>query len=626
MIRRFASQEDRRQDNRQDSRQDGRPDARRQGRQIERLAEKPSNTVTRATIGEQIVPEIIKIEPEKKVEVIAIGGLGEIGKNTWAFRCDDQILVVDAGLGFPNESMPGIDLVLPDLTYLIENKDKIAGLVITHGHEDHIGGIPNLLRSVDVPIIYGPPLAIGLVESKLKEHGLLQKSSIKRIKPRETFKIGSFAVTFVRNNHSIPDSFSLIIQSPAGLIVHSGDFKFDHTPVDGELFDFAALSEASKKGVQLLISDSTNSERPGFSPSEKYVYPNIEEAFIRATKRIIITTFASQVHRIRQILEISQKHGKKVAILGRSMLNIALIARQLGYMTFPDGLLIRAEEVSHYPLNKIVVLTTGSQGEPMSALTRISKGTHRQISIIPGDTVIVSATPIPGNERAVASTINALFSRGAQVVYGKEAGVHVSGHASVEEQKIMLNLIKPKFFMPAHGEHRMLVSHGELAQEVLGMPSEDVFVMENGDVLEISTDKNTETSAKISGKVPVGIVMVDSSDHSHGIAQKIVEDRKELSTKGFVSAVITFDSQSKKIFDKPDVVLKGVISNNPEDLSTMRESVANSLLENWQKCVTSNDGENKLKSALTKIVAEACKKHNQKPLVQVMLLDTAASS
>ncbi len=555
---------------------------------------------------ENIIPDLVQAIPGEKVQVISLGGLGEIGKNTWVMRYQDQIMIIDGGLGFPSEDMHGVDLVLPELTYLIENQDKIAGMIITHGHEDHIGGISNMLKSVNIPIIYGPPLAIGLLEGKLKEAGLLGKANMNRIKPRETVTVGAFAVTFVRNNHSIPDSFSLVIQSPAGKIVHSGDFKFDHTPVDGELFDISALAEASASGVSLLISDSTNAERSGYTPSEKAVFTKIEEAFVKATKRIIITTFASQVHRISQILEIAQKYGRKVAILGRSMLNIALISRQLGYMHFPDGLLIRAEEVANYPLNRIVVLTTGSQGEPLSALTRIANGSHKQLSIIPGDTVIISATPIPGNERSIAGTINALFARGADVVYGKESGVHVSGHCSQEEQKLMLSLVQPKFFMPAHGEYRMLVRHGKLGEEVCGLPSENIFIMENGDILEITTD-----SAQIIGEVPAGIIMVDSS-REHSVNKEVLRDRDKLSKQGLVNIIITMDKD--KIVAGPDILLKGFVFGDAAQSAEFTENLKSQILQADTEISQSN---------LEKVVKNFLKEHRLDPMVQLLVLEAS---
>jgi ribonuclease J len=404
----------------------------------------------------------------------------------------------------------------------------------------------------------------------------------------------------------------LIIQSPAGKIVHSGDFKFDHTPVDGELFDIAALSEASASGVTLLISDSTNAERSGYTPSEKAVYNKLEESFVKATKRIIITTFASQVHRISQILDIAQKYGRKVAILGRSMLNIALISRQLGYMHFPDGLLIRAEEVANYPLNRVVILTTGSQGEPLSALTRIANGTHKQLSIIPGDTVIISATPIPGNERSVAGTINALFARGADVIYGRESGVHVSGHCSQEEQKLMLSLVQPKFFMPAHGEYRMLVRHGKLGEEVCGLPPENIFIMENGDILEITTE-----TAQIVGEVPAGIIMVDSS-REHSINTEVLEHRDKLSKQGMVSVIATLDKN--KIIAGPDILLKGFVFGDAAQSTEFVNKIREQILQNWPE-ISQGDSH----ASIEKMIKDFLKKYKLDPIVQILLLKAETS-
>lgn len=584
-----------------------------QGKTIIRRPDSANPKETK-TVGTTIIEEIIPIEEGKRVQVIPIGGLCEIGKNTWVIRCDDKIAIIDGGLAFPTEEMHGVDLVLPELTYLIENKDKIAGMILTHGHEDHIGGIANMLKSIDIPIIYGPPLPIGLLEGKLKDQGLLAKANFKRVKPRETVKIGPMAFTFVRNNHSIPDSFAIVIQTPAGTIVHSGDFKFDHTPVDGELFDIAALAEVGARGVELLISDSTNAEKAGYTPSEKAVFPKLEEVFARSTKRIIITTFASQVHRIKQILEIAVKYGRKVAILGRSMLNIALISRQLGYMNFPDGLIIRAEEVSQYPLNKICVLTTGSQGEPLSALTRIANGSHRQISIIPGDTVVISATPIPGNERSVAATINALFSRGADVIYGRDSGVHVSGHCSQEEQKIMLNLIRPKYFMPAHGEYRMLVKHGRLAEEVCQMPKENIFIMENGDVLEITTE-----SAKVVGEVPAGIIMVDSSREG-SVDQKIVDARARLSTEGLVNIILTVNG--KNILAGPDILFKGFVFGDGHQVEEIASSLKTQLIELWN-ANTATKNQEEIEKSFKEHVKKTLEPFKQNPVIQVVILDTS---
>lgn len=485
------------------------------------------------------------------LKIIPIGGLGEIGKNTMAICCGNDIMLVDAGLAFPSEEMLGVDLVLPDLSFLVENQDKIRGLAITHGHEDHIGGIPFMLRDVSIPVIYGPSLALGLLEGKLKESGLEDRTVLRKVKPRQQVKIGCFTVEFIRCTHSIADSFSLIIRTPVGTIVHTGDFKFDFTPVDGELFDIASLSRAGDEGVLCLMSDSTNTEREGYTPSERTVWHKINEVFSSAPHRIIVTTFASNVHRIRQVLQAAIKYDRKVAILGRSMLNLAGIARELGYMTFPDGLLVPIDQLKSLPLDRVVILTTGSQGEPLSALSRIANNEHKQIKIIQGDTVVISATPIPGNERSVGNTINALFMRGANVIYGRDAGVHVSGHACREEQKLMINLCKPKFFMPVHGEYRMLVRHAELAVEC-GVNAENTFVMENGEILEITKEKG-----QVVGSVPAGIILIDSS-RSFEIDENIIEQRRHIAEDGMVIIAMTVD-QTLTLVAGPDVSLRGLI-------------------------------------------------------------------
>lgn len=485
------------------------------------------------------------------LRIIPLGGLGEIGKNTMVIACGDDMMLVDAGLAFPNEDMLGVDLVLPDITFLKENAAKIRGLTITHGHEDHIGGIPFILKEVPIPVIYGPALAQGLLESKLKEAGLSAQTRLQIVKPRQRVKIGCFEVEFIRCTHSIADSFSLVIRTPVGVLVHTGDFKFDFTPVDGELYDFASLARASEEGILLLMSDSTNTERDGYTPSEKTVWSKLNEVFASARQRIIVTTFASNVHRVRQVLNVSMRYGRKVAILGRSMLKFADIARELGYMNFPDDLLVPVELVKDLPLDRVVILTTGSQGEPLSALTRIANDEHRQIKVMPGDTVIISATPIPGNERSVANTINNLFLRGADVVYGRDAGVHVSGHACREEQKLMLNICKPKFFMPIHGEYRMLVRHAELAVEC-GVEEENTFVMDNGDVLEIGRERG-----RVADRVKAGIILIDSN-RDWRIDQTIVEERRRLASDGLVTVVVSVGDRGK-IVAGPDVSIRGVI-------------------------------------------------------------------
>jgi ribonuclease J len=548
-----------------------------------------------------------------KLQIVALGGLCEIGKNTMAITYGDDMMLVDAGLAFPSEDMLGVDLVLPDISYLVENQEKLKGLAITHGHEDHIGGIPFILRNVTIPVIYGPALALGILEGKLDEHGLQSRTELRKVQPREKVKIGCFTVEFVRCTHSIADSFSLIIHTPIGKLVHTGDFKFDFTPVDGEMFDIASLTKASEDGILLLMSDSTNSERAGYTPSEKTVWRKLDEVFANAKKRIIVTTFASNIHRMRQLLHAAMKYERKVAILGRSMLNLARIARELGYMTFPDGLLIPVEQINSFPEDEVVILTTGSQGEPLSALSRIARNEHKQIKIKPGDTIIISATPIPGNEQSIAKTINALSLRGADVIYGRDAGVHVSGHACREEQKLMINLCKPKFFMPIHGEYRMLVRHGELAAEC-GVEKDNVFVMANGDVLELTADKGTKLPA-----IKSGIILVDSS-RAWEIDEEIVNERRHLAEDGVVVVALTVDGE-KNIVGGPDVSMRGLILPQgvlPEDILEM---VQNEVVE-YLKDKTAIASLNGL--ALKKYVHDSLntyfgERSKSQPLVQILL-------
>ncbi|MDR3612478.1 MAG: ribonuclease J [Candidatus Obscuribacterales bacterium] len=551
------------------------------------------------------IPEILKIIP--------LGGLGEIGKNTMVISYGNDMILVDAGLAFPTDEMLGVDLVLPDISFLVENQSKLKGLAITHGHEDHIGGIPFILKEMSIPVIYGPALALGLLEGKLKEGGLEDRTSLRQVRPREKVKIGCFEVQFIRCTHSIADSFSLIIKTPVGTLIHTGDFKFDFTPVDGELFDIASLTAAADEGVLLLMSDSTNTEREGYTPSEKTVWNKLNEVFANAKQRIIVTTFASNVHRVRQVLQAALKYDRKVCILGRSMLNLAGIARELGYMTFPDGLLLPVDQIKKLPMEKVVILTTGSQGEPLSALTRIANDEHKQIKIVKGDTVIISATPIPGNERSVANTINALFTRGAEVIYGRDSGVHVSGHACREEQKLMINLCQPKFFMPIHGEYRMLVSHCELATQC-GIPEENTFVLENGDVLEVTAD-----SARKEGHVKAGLILVDSSRHWH-INDAIVEDRRHLSEDGLVTVALTLDHE-RRVLAGPDVNLKGVILPRgipAEEFVIKVQAVVKAIIDDRSVMDKMEDRELRthLTAALGKYFDERMRAN---PLVQILL-------
>ncbi|MBF2001831.1 MAG: ribonuclease J [Synechococcales cyanobacterium M58_A2018_015] len=485
------------------------------------------------------------------LKIIPLGGLHEIGKNTCVFEYNDEIVLLDAGLAFPTDGMHGVNVVLPDTTYLRENRHKIKGMIVTHGHEDHIGGIPFHLKQFDIPVIYGPRLAMALLQDKLEEAGVADRTELRTVQPREMVRISpSFLVEYIRNTHSIADSFSVAIHTPLGVVIHTGDFKIDHTPVDGERFDLQRLAEHGEKGVLCLISDSTNSEVPGFTPSERSVYPNLDRIFAQAPGRLIVTTFASSVHRVNMILELAKKHGRVVSVLGRSMLNVIAHARTLGYIKCEDDLFVPLNMLNKIPDEHVVILTTGSQGEPMAAMTRIANQAHRQVKIREGDTVVFSANPIPGNTIAVVNTIDKLMMQGAKVVYGRDKGIHVSGHGAQEDQKLMLALTRPKFFLPVHGEHRMLVKHAETAQS-MGIPAENMVIVNNGDVVGLTTD-----GIRIIDKVPSGIELVDSS-HAGVVPDRVLKERQQLAEDGIVT-VATAIGWSGELIAKPEVHLRGV--------------------------------------------------------------------
>jgi ribonuclease J len=487
---------------------------------------------------------------EHKLQIIPLGGLGEIGKNMTVIRYDNQMVLVDAGLAFPEEEMLGIDIVIPDYSYLIENKEMLLGILVTHGHEDHIGALPYLLRDIDVPI-FGTRLTLGIIQSKMKESNL---NSIKAtvVQPRDTIKLGVFRIEFIRVNHSIPDSVGIAIHTPLGTIIHTGDFKLDHTPVSGETLDIHKFSELGDKGVLCLLSDSTNVERAGFTPSERNVGEMIDEAFRNAKDRVILASFASNVYRLQQAITSAVKTNRKVAVVGRSMLNIVGISAELGYLDIPDGTLVDIDEIIGLPGNQACILTTGSQGEPMSALTRMANHDHRHVAIQPGDTVIISASPIPGNEKSVARTVDQLFKLGANVIYESAEGMHVSGHASQEEQKLMLNMVRPKYFMPVHGEYRMLIKHAQLAEQ-LGIPREDIFVSENGGIVEF-----TRHGATIGGKVTAGKILIDGLGIGD-VGNIVLRDRKQLSQDGILIVVMTISRSTGAIVSGPDVVTRGFV-------------------------------------------------------------------
>ena len=488
---------------------------------------------------------------QAKLKIIPLGGLHEIGKNTCVFEYDDEIILLDAGLAFPSDDMHGVNVVLPDMTYLRENRHKIKGMIVTHGHEDHIGGIPYHLKQFDVPIIYGPRLAMALLRDKLEEAGLVNRTKLETVAPRQMVRLGkSFMVEYIRNTHSIADSFCVAIHTPLGVVIHTGDFKIDHTPVDGEFFDLQKIAEHGEKGVLCLLSDSTNAEVPGYTPSEAAVYPGLERVFNQATGRIMITTFASSVHRINLVLKLAQKFNRKVVVVGRSMLNVIAHARNLGYIKCPDDLFEPLKATRNLADEKIVILTTGSQGEPLAAMTRISKGEHPHIRVRQGDTIVFSANPIPGNTIAVVNTIDRLMMQGANVVYGRDKGIHVSGHGSQEDHKLMLSLTRPKFFVPVHGEHRMLVKHAQMAQS-MGIAAENMVIVKNGDTIELTGDR-----IAIGAPVPSGIELVDQAGVVH---EHIMQERQQLAEDGVIT-IAAFVNAEGQLSAPPEINLRGVVT------------------------------------------------------------------
>ena len=510
---------------------------------------------------------------QKSIKVVFLGGLNQIGKNITAFECDNEIIIVDCGMSFPDGEMLGVDLVIPDFSYLEANKDKIKGLVVTHGHEDHIGAIPYLLNKINVPI-YATPLTIGLITSKLKENRLLGSTKLTTVMPGETINLGCMNVEFIRVNHSIPDAVGLAIHSPAGTIVHTGDFKIDCTPSRGEMIDLARFAELGKEGVLALMADSTNAERPGYTMTERKLDQSFERLFQKAkNKRIIIATFASNIGRIQQIINCAANYGKKVAFSGRSLVNYVAIAQQMNYLDAPDGVIIDIDLITKYAKNEVVLVTTGSQGEPMSALHRMALSEHRKVEVGPEDFIIISATPIPGNEKMVGNVVNELMKLGCEVVYESMYEIHVSGHACQEELKIIQGLVKPQYFIPVHGERRHLVKHAELAAS-MGMPDSNVYVGDTGDVLEIN-----KNSMKKIGQIPLELVLVDGIGVGD-VGSIVLRDRKHLGEDGLIVLVATLDSSDKHVIAGPDIVSRGfVYVRESEHLMAEARRVAMKVLE-----------------------------------------------
>ncbi|MFS8543485.1 MAG: ribonuclease J [Limnochordales bacterium] len=550
---------------------------------------------------------------ENAVAVIPLGGLGEVGKNMWLIETPDDIVVVDAGVMFPEEDLLGVDLVIPDISYLKENKDKVRAVLLTHGHEDHIGALPYLLKEVPVPV-YGTRMTLGLVRARLQEHEI-NGVEMKEVRAGDRIRAGKLRIELIHVNHSIPGVVALAVDTSAGVIVFATDFKFDHTPIDGRPTDVQRLGQLGARGVLALFSDSTNAEKPGYTPSERIVGEGFSDIFRNAKGRIVVATFASNVHRIQQVFDAAAAVRRKVCVVGRSMVNVVRIASELGYLKFPESMLIDVAEVDDYPPDRVVVLSTGSQGEPMAALSRMAASEHRQIRIVPGDTVIISAHPIPGNERLVGRTVNQLYKLGAQVVHGEAQGVHVSGHAAQEELKWMLNLCRPKYFIPIHGEYRMLWQHAQLAMSV-GVPEENVFLLDIGDVLEFRADG----TAAVTGRVPSGQVFVDGLGVGD-VGNVVLRDRRQLSQDGILIAVVTIDKRTGAVVAGPDIVSRGFVYVRESEalLEEARERVLNALNQLQSQQITEwGTIKNSMREALSRFLYERTKR---RPIILPVVME-----
>ncbi len=548
-----------------------------------------------------------------KLSIIPLGGIGEIGKNMFVVQYQQEIIVLDAGLMFPEEEMLGVDIVIPDISYLLENRDKVKAIILSHGHEDHIGALPFILPRLNVPV-YGTKLTLGLLKYKLEESGILGETALHEIKAGQEIKVGSMKIGFFATNHSIPDSVGMVFKTPLGNVVYTSDFKFDHTPVNGNITDFYQLSKIGQEGVLVALSDSTNAERPGYTHTEKEVGQTLNDIFCSAEGRIIIVTFASNIHRVQQIVNAASSSNRKLAIDGWSMVNNVEIARDLGFLEIPPNTLIDIEEIRKIPNDQTALLTTGTQGEPMSALTRLSNANHRKFEISTGDTVVIAATPIPGNEKLVSRTIDNLYRRGAKVIYETLSGVHVSGHGSREDLKMMLNLLKPKYLIPVHGEYRHLFHHGKIAEEV-GINQDNIFIVENGNVIEF-----TPSQARVMPSVQAGYVFVDGLGVGD-VGSVVLRDRQVLSKDGIFIVVVTFDSKEMKVISGPDIVSRGFVyvKESEELLEEAKEKVTKVLEEMMDKNISDwTTIKNSVKESVNKLLWE---KTGRKPMILPIIME-----
>lgn len=587
--------------------------------------EKLSKAKDEEIIIDNIQLDEVKEKPEKKtkkqnglfakskLKIIPLGGLNEIGKNLTVFEYENEIIVVDCGLAFPEDEMLGVDIVIPDISYLEKNKDKVKAILITHGHEDHIGAIPYFLKKINVPV-YGSKLSLGLIKVKLAEHNLEKQTKLVTVEPRQVLKFGKFKVEFIRVTHSIADSMAIAITTPVGTVLHTGDFKIDYTPIDGGYMDLQRIAELGKEGVTLLLSDSTNVQRPGHTMSERSVGKELDRLFTNCTKRIIVATFASNVHRMQQIINSAVKFKRKVAVVGRSMVNVLAVSQELGYLNAPEGTIIDIDKIGMYNPDQLVIITTGSQGEPMAALSRMSVGEHKKVQITPDDMIIFSSSAIPGNEKSIGKIVDELERLGAEVIQNQIADVHVSGHACQEELKLMLSLVRPKYFMPVHGEYRFLKQHGQLAVDT-GVAKENVFIMENGRILEI--DKN---SAKMTTQVTSGIVLVDGLGVGD-VGNIVLRDRQLLSENGMIIVVISLDRKTAKVVSGPDIVTRGFVYVRENEL--LIDEIKEVAKKELSKCEEQNIREwstikTKVRESLIKYIYTKTKRQ---PMILPILMD-----